>query len=94
MASGGVSAQTLCPAGKVMVLRDVDVLNGATGGVPLLYLRDALTTHAFAHFTGASGTELSLPWRGRQVFTVGEGFDFVASHDVWNVLCSGYLLDA
>lgn len=94
MASGAVSASTLCPAGKVMVLRDVDVLNGATGGVPLLYLRDAGSGHAFTHFTGAAATELAAPWRGRQVFAAGQGFDFVASNDVWNVVCSGYLLDA
>jgi hypothetical protein len=79
------------PAGKVWILRDVDVVNrnsatasfgieGSSGQL-LWYLNPVYNPN-----------ELWAGWRGRQIFSAGDTIGFSALTGVWDCTASGYEL--
>lgn len=85
----GTAAFT-CPSGLVMVVRDMDIWNGA-GGISSAFLKggagQAIWARHWATGDGASHEE----WRGRQVIL--EGQDVSVQTDLaMDVSVSGYLL--
>lgn len=83
------------PAGFVAVLRDVDVYNNSFV-LAELFLEDSETGVTIKRWDNSAlipdANLGSDEWRGRQVFTEGNGFLFNASSGVWDVRASGYLL--
>lgn len=92
MASGLHSAYTV-PAGKVAIVRDVDVVSqGSTFPTTLgLY---APGVSAFLFVVTLASSALWAGWRGRQVFTAGEVLDTYDAYGGSSIFVSGYLLDA
>lgn len=92
--TGGAPVYTV-PAGFVAILRDVDVYNNSLVFAEL-FLEDSefgntiwrVDNNAFIPGSSIGSSQ----WRGRQVFTEGNGFLFNASSGTWDVRASGYLL--
>jgi hypothetical protein len=82
------------PAGKVCIVRDIDVFFTAlsAGNVNIVTPADG----TFAYFSYVPSEPALQSWRGRQVFVAGEEVgvlpDFVTGE--CDVTISGYLLDA
>lgn len=84
------SASRSVPAGFRLVLRDVDVYNGA-GGTATFFLKGGLGQVIWAHRWALGDGASSEQWRGRQV--LDEGFSWSVSTTLpMDVTVSGYLL--
>jgi hypothetical protein len=75
-----------------MILRDVDVYNSSLFGGNF-FLEDAITLGTIWAFGLSTLIGESAQWRGRQVFSEGQGFTFRADAPV-DLRASGYLLEA
>jgi hypothetical protein len=86
-APGGV---TFAP-GYVYVVRCIDVHMGSQiGGAEGRVVTEAGA--AFFWFNTGSLSAGYAPWRGRQVFQGGEGFQVIPDEGVFDVVVSGYQL--
>jgi len=75
-----------------MILRDVDVYDSSLFGGNF-FLQDAITLGTMWAFGLSTLIGSSNQWRGRQVFTEGQGFTFHSDNPV-DIRASGYLLEA
>lgn len=78
------------PATYVVVLRDLDVYNGA-GGVASAFLRGSAGQAIWAHHWQVGDSASLEEWRGRQVLQPGETAEIVTDVAM-DVSLSGYLL--
>ena len=87
------SAGFPCPAGKVMVVRDIDcyALAPATSNAHLRFVGNLGETLWL--FQVDFGQQASGQWRGRQVFTAAQSFG-IQTDSAFDVKVSGYLLNA
>lgn len=90
--SGAGAVNVPVPAGKVMVVREVDGYSGDIGG-PVVFFEDHATGGTWFVRQGAALTTTSFQWEGRLVFEEG-GFDVRVDSGAWDIYVSGYLLDA
>ena len=78
------------PAGKRLVIRDIDCFfGGGIGGGAANFTGTLGQTFAYFSFTGLSSS--AFEWRGRQVFYAGETVAMVSGQGI-DVTVSGYLL--
>lgn len=80
------------PAGKVMVVRDIEIYTTATPGDAVFFMSIAT---GGTWFNGSSGIGIInwLQWQGRQVFR-DAGFSVKVNGSAWDLRVCGYLLDA
>ena len=82
----------IVPAGLVYVLRDVDLFE-TTGAAGTFAQILSPVAGVLALFAGqAEPTTRSYPWRGRQVYAVGERVGFEVVSGTWSITASGYQL--
>jgi len=85
----GLQNTPLVPAGHVWVLRDIDVYNSTNFVVAQLHVHGPIG-QTIAFFAGRIQSDISLTWRGRQVFPAGTGIGFDANIGQWDIMASGY----
>jgi hypothetical protein len=90
--SGDGTIHTDVPAGKVMVVREVDGYSGTAGG-PVVWFEDHATGGAWFVRQGPSISAVSFQWEGHLVFEA-DGFDIRVDSGDWDIFVSGYLLNA
>lgn len=86
---------TPCPAGFVMVVRDIDITTNTGIFVNEFVVYD--TTLGNTIWLAVASPPPLLQWfgfRGRQVFPVGTGFSLQSTQGTWGYRVSGYLLTA
>lgn len=80
------------PAGKVLVVRDMDAYLGSSLSARQIYAVGS-AGQVFWQASLAANESGWRSWRGRQVLYAGESLEMFAT-DVWDLTASGYLLDA
>ena len=89
--SGAGDQVVAVPAGKVMIVREIDGYSGDIGG-PTVFFEDTATGGTWFVRQGAALTTTSFQWEGRIVFE-GDGFTVRVDSGAWDLYVSGYLLD-
>lgn len=90
--AGDGAVQVDVPAGKVMIVREVDGYSGDVGG-PVVFFEDHATGGTWLVHQGPGLSTTSFQWTGRLVFE-SDGFNVRVDSGTWDVYVSGYLLDA
>lgn len=81
------------PAGKVMIVRDVDAGSNADAGGSTLNLSDSAGNFFMQGRVSPLSSDV-VNWRGRQVFRDDDSVTIHSEHGRWRGRMSGYLLDA
>jgi len=90
---GGPVTLFTVPAGRVYILRDVDVAQPAGIASALVLITGG--TGAWVYYVASAVSPFYAPWRGRQVFVAGDTLKaIVIGSTTWTVLASGYDLEA
>jgi hypothetical protein len=82
-----------CPAGKRMVVTNIDTVSGESGTTPELGVEDLVTGGSWLIMQTSGVLTTSVQWSGRQVFNYGGGFRLNAHRNAWDGRVSGYYLD-
>lgn len=88
----GTTLDVDCPAGKRMVVSNVDCATGAGAFTPLLGLEDLVTGGTWLVLTTNGVLLTSAQWSGRQAFNPGGGFRLNAHIGDWDIRVTGWLL--
>lgn len=88
----GGNAPYLVPTGKVAVVRDIWVYSGNQVGPSAFYFAGQLGQKLWA-IENPPLTPMFWYWQGRQVFYAGETFTLNVVAGIFDMTCSGYLLD-
>jgi hypothetical protein len=78
------------PAGRVWVVRCVDITENAGSATSQFAFRGHLDQVIWAQVSGSTGLYGSRQWTGRQVFNAGEHFGLWPVVGKWDVTVSGY----
>ena len=80
--------------GKVIVVRDVEVIYNPAGGDYFLMGDNPTTTYFMVHVFGGSSSFQHWQWQGRLVLFPNQGFSMYSSGGTFHVAVSGYSLSA
>jgi hypothetical protein len=89
----GDHVDVICPAGKRMVVTNIDCSTGESGFTPLLSFEDLVTGGTWFDAQTSGILQTSVQWQGRQAFNYAGGFRANAQRNDWDVRVTGYLLD-
>lgn len=82
-----------CPAGKRMVVTNIDVGAGEFSFAPSLGVEDLDTGGTFFMATTSGVLFQTVQWVGRQAFNYGGGIRLNAHLGDWDIRVTGYFLD-
>lgn len=90
--TAGIHALYVVPAGKIAVLRDLDLISLAAGAT-VSFLVDFASSSPYVSFQ-STAVLTSFTWRGRQVYVAGDSIALQINSGTWGYRLSGYLLTA